>query len=281
MLSRLIVLSCCLLTSRLPAQLHADLPAGVRIRATAPSLDSTPLRGRISRFTDDSLALALGDGGAEVTLPAALILAVDESEGRERRKWALWGAQAGFVAGGLLLAHSVGSDDDLGQLVGFIAGGIVGTLPGAIAGYVYAPERWRRRFTELEPRSPTGRHRVSFIPDARIRYQLIASGARRRNSTVQSFANDTLVVEGEVAIPLSQLASAEVRGGRNVRRGIMYGVAIITGITAAGAIPDHSRGVIGTGEMMRTFFGNAVFGGLLGAAFAPKGWVRVPIPRSL
>jgi hypothetical protein len=83
-------------------------------------------------------------------------------------------------------------------------------------------------------------------------------------------------VEASYALP--DLAALEVRGGRDRARGALIGAGIATALAALFGGIDHARGELSSGELTGTVASNAVAGALLGFAFAPRGWRRLPLP---
>jgi len=82
----------------------------------------------------------------------------------------------------------------------------------------------------------------------------------------------------ETAYAVADLASIEVRAGRDRKRGALIGAGIATALSALFGGIDHARGKLSSGELAGTVASNAVAGGLLGYAFAPRGWRRLPLP---
>jgi hypothetical protein len=141
-LLRLATLAALLLAAKLPAQ--TDLSAGTRVRAFAPAVSDQRLVGRVSAATADSLMLTRPDG-ASIALSRPAIERLEVSRGHARVKWALIGAGAGLIVGGVI-GGAMGGDDDtsgLGAAEGFTAGALQGIVLGGVAGALLAPERWR------------------------------------------------------------------------------------------------------------------------------------------
>lgn len=110
-----------------------------------------------------------------------------------------------------------------------------------------------------------------------------AAGMPRRRGRVVQLAGDTLVLrEGETLThtALSDLAALEVRGGEDKRRGFLIGAGVAAGITGVFGGIDVSKGNISRDDFVGTLIVNALIGGLVGYAFAPKGWERIPLPVS-
>lgn len=110
-----------------------------------------------------------------------------------------------------------------------------------------------------------------------------AAGMPRRRGRVVQLAGDTLVLrEGDALshTALSDLAALEVRGGEDKRRGFLIGAGVAAGITGVFGGIDVSKGNISRDDFVGTLIVNALIGGLVGYAFAPKGWERIPLPAS-
>ena len=111
-----------------------------------------------------------------------------------------------------------------------------------------------------------------------------AAGMPRRRGRVVQLAGDTLVLrEGETLThtALSDLAAAHLeRGGEDKRRGFLIGAGVAAGITGVFGGIDVSKGNISRDDFVGTLIVNALIGGLVGYAFAPKGWERIPLPVS-
>ena len=110
-----------------------------------------------------------------------------------------------------------------------------------------------------------------------------AAGMPRRRGRVVQLAGDTLVLRDGDALShtaLSDLAALEVRGGEDKRRGFLIGAGVAAGITGVFGGIDVSKGNISRDDFVGTLIVNALIGGLVGYAFAPKGWERIPLPVS-
>lgn len=77
---------------------------------------------------------------------------------------------------------------------------------------------------------------------------------------------------------MADLSALEVRGGEDKRRGFLIGAGIAGGITAVFGGIDASKGRITNDDLVGTLIVNSLIGGLVGYAFAPKGWERIPLP---
>ncbi|MBA3670883.1 MAG: hypothetical protein H0W68_02510 [Gemmatimonadaceae bacterium] len=106
-------------------------------------------------------------------------------------------------------------------------------------------------------------------------------GAPRIHGRVVVLVNDTIVVrDGAVTVSsaIADLAALEVRGGDDKRRGFLIGAGVATLITGVFGGIDAAKGNISREDLVGTILGNALIGGLVGYAFAPTGWERIPLP---
>lgn len=125
---------------------HVQLPSGVRVRVTAPTVLPEPVVGRVVARTDEGLMISRNEGRVQITFSPEQIQLLEVSEGRNRGQWALMGGLGGMAAGALIGGWQGGRNDPsgFGGALGFIAGGITGLFAGAIGGGLLAPERWER-----------------------------------------------------------------------------------------------------------------------------------------
>ena len=124
---------------------------------------------------------------------------------------------------------------------------------------------------------------LTIVPGTELRLTPRAAGMPRRRGRVVQLAGDTLVLrEGDALshTALSDLAALEVRGGEDKRRGFLIGAGIASGITGVFGGIDLAKGNISRDDFVGTLIVNALIGGLVGYAFAPKGWERIPLPAS-
>lgn len=77
---------------------------------------------------------------------------------------------------------------------------------------------------------------------------------------------------------LSDLSALEVRAGENKRRGFLIGAGVAAVITGTFGGIDAAKGEITRDDLVGTILANSLIGGLVGYAFAPKGWERIPLP---
>ncbi|HYH82009.1 MAG TPA: hypothetical protein VEX86_19540 [Longimicrobium sp.] len=130
--------------------------------------------------------------------------------------------------------------------------------------------------------------RVDLDPGAPVRLTTAAEPEVRVVATyLRPDGNGTTIVVWPRGAPdgtqasyaIADLASLEVRSGRNRERGALIGAGLATAITGVFGGIDHARGGISSGELAGTVASNALFGGLLGYLLAPRGWRPLPLPR--
>jgi hypothetical protein len=129
--------------------------------------------------------------------------------------------------------------------------------------------------------------RIDLAPGADVRIATSAAPELRvRGRVVRTDGNGTTVViwprgaaaGTETGYAVRDLASLEVRGGRDRVRGALIGAGILTAITAVFGGIDKAQGRISSGDLAGTVASNAAGGALLGFALAPRGWRRLPLP---
>jgi len=122
-----------------------------------------------------------------------------------------------------------------------------------------------------------------LTPGTEVRLTPRMPDARRLRGRVMVLARDTIVLRDGDAIShsaIGDLAAIEVRGGEDKRRGFLIGAGIAGGITAVFGGIDASKGEISNDDLVGTLILNTLIGGLVGYAFAPKGWMRIPLPSA-
>ena len=124
---------------------------------------------------------------------------------------------------------------------------------------------------------------LTITPGTEIRLTPLAPGAARTRGRVVVLARDTIVIRDDERVTraaIADLSSIEVRGGEDKRRGFLIGAGIAAGITGVFGGIDASKGNITMDDFVGTMIVNALIGGLVGYAFAPKGWERIPLPSA-
>ena len=122
---------------------------------------------------------------------------------------------------------------------------------------------------------------LTITPGTEIRVTPRSPTTSRVRGRVVVLARDTIFLRdgGTVSrFAVSDLSALEVRGGEDKRRGFLIGAGVATGITGIFGGIDASKGRISNDDLIGTLIVNALIGGLVGYAFAPKGWERIPLP---
>ncbi len=123
---------------------------------------------------------------------------------------------------------------------------------------------------------------ITLTPGTEIRLTPRSAAIPPRRGRVVVLARDTIVLRTGDAISRTALADVgvlEVRGGEDKRRGFLIGAGIAAGITGVFGGIDVSKGNISRDDFIGTMIVNSLIGGLVGYAFAPKGWERIPLPE--
>ena len=121
---------------------------------------------------------------------------------------------------------------------------------------------------------------VAIAPNADVRATMTSGPQRRVTGQFVRMTADTLTLSRRrtamIALPMVQVHRLEVRGARDPWRGARWGAGIVGGVALVFGGIDAARGRLGGGDYVGTIIGNALIGGLLGYAIAPRGWVEVP-----
>lgn len=128
---------------------EAAIPAGARVRVSAPALGQRAVIGRYDGLDADSLSLIPASTGSLIRIPLSHVTRLELSDGRGRG--AAVGALIGFgasVAGGFLCLAVCptrpGAGANLAPVGGLFLGVFVGVPVGGVpGGTVFALERWR------------------------------------------------------------------------------------------------------------------------------------------
>ena len=114
-----------------------------------------------------------------------------------------------------------------------------------------------------------------------VRVTTMLEPSRRIVGKVLAMPGDTIILDSnsaQVKFPLAALNSLEIRGEEDKRRGFTIGAVALGGIAVVFGGIDYSKDRISGGDWFSTIVGNALIGGLIGYAFAPKGWDPLPLP---
>ena len=124
---------------------------------------------------------------------------------------------------------------------------------------------------------------LTIAPGTEIRLTPRAPGAPHVRGRVVVLARDTIVVRDKETVSrtaIADLSAIELRGGENKRRGFLIGAGVATAITGVFGGIDAAKRNISNDDLIGTLIVNALIGGLVGYAFAPKGWERIPLPST-
>jgi hypothetical protein len=137
----------------------------------------------------------------------------------------------------------------------------------------------------LVPAPAAAQFRVDLAPGTPVRIARDSSPQLLVVGAVVRATGDTLVFhprsgphEGSTAYAVRDLASLEIRSGRDRRRGALIGAALAVAVGAVAGGIDHSRGELSSAELAGTLVGNALAGGVIGFALAPRAWRKLPLP---
>lgn len=123
---------------------------------------------------------------------------------------------------------------------------------------------------------------VTLQPGTDVRVTL-PSPASRVRGRLHSVDRDRIRLQRGDAAPralaFANVQRVSLRQGRDRRRGMKLGAAILGGVALVFGGVDASRGVISVDDYIGTVVGNTAIGALLGAAAAPRGWIDVPLAR--
>lgn len=141
-----------------------------------------------------------------------------------------------------------------------------------------------------EPLSAQSGYRLGIDEGAEVRLATRGSGGTVQGRTERVIGDTLLLRGGGNAVTrrflLQDLDRLELRGGKNHRLGVIIGATIGSVVTLVAGGIDVSKNAtsapedqISVGEVIAAAVGNAAIGGILGYAFAPGGWERLPLPR--
>lgn len=116
-----------------------------------------------------------------------------------------------------------------------------------------------------------------------VRVTTVEAPAERVVGRVTTSTRDTLALltRGSArAFAVPELATLEVRGGLDRRRGALIGAGLGVLVALIGGGIDVATGDAEVGEVLGVAAGNGLIFGVIGYAFAPKGWEPLPIPTA-
>ena len=120
---------------------------------------------------------------------------------------------------------------------------------------------------------------VSVAQGSQVRLTLV-SPSQRLKGRFDSASRDSVYLDrGEVraAYAFANVRQFQVRGGENKKKGVAIGMAIAGGITLIAGGIDYANDKIRGDDYAGAVIGNIMIGGLVGYAFAPKGWIDLPL----
>ena len=136
---------------------------------------------------------------------------------------------------------------------------------------------------ELAAQTPEVRG-VRVWPGTEVRASLAVpvAGVTRVRGRVVVLAGDTLRLTPRgtntmATYSLGNVERLEARGRRQRRVGFALGALVGAGLTTAVAAPDWNRGGISRDQFAGLVATNALIGGWVGFAFAPREWTELPL----
>lgn len=120
---------------------------------------------------------------------------------------------------------------------------------------------------------------MSVAPGSEVRLTFV-SPSQRFKGRFERASKDSVYIERNdmtKAYGFANLRRFQVRGGEDKKKGFLIGAVILGGITlVAGGIDYSNDKISGDGFVGATLL-NILIGGLVGYAFAPKGWIDLPL----
>ena len=225
------------------AQAQLTVSENARVRLQAARFPEPLFARVVQRDSAGMFTVATPNDDARITLSLDAVDRMDVSLGRPRFTRALAGAGIGLLAGGLI-GGKLGSDADpegWGGLIGMVGGASTGFTVGAIAGFAFAPERWRNIV-------------IHTASDSSVQVAIREAAAIRR------FPDGTVAVRGE----------------RNRRAGMTRGAAALGGLALVFGGIDVARDRLNGGEYISAIASNAAVGAAFGYFISPRKWQRLP-----
>jgi hypothetical protein len=120
---------------------------------------------------------------------------------------------------------------------------------------------------------------VSVAKGSDVRLTLVSPSQRLRGR-FDSTSSDSVYLErgdARMAYAFSSVRRFQIRGGENKKKGFAIGAGIAGGITLVAGGIDYANDRISGDDFVGTVIANILIGGLVGYAFAPKGWIDLPL----
>lgn len=120
---------------------------------------------------------------------------------------------------------------------------------------------------------------VTVAPGSDVRLTLAIPSDRVRGKLERVSADSVWLARDDVsqAFPFRNVRRFQVRGGEDKRKGFLIGASIFGGVTLVAGGIDYSRDRISGDDYAGTVLLNILIGGLVGYAFAPRGWIDLPM----
>ncbi|HET9454699.1 MAG TPA: hypothetical protein VFO66_10485 [Gemmatimonadaceae bacterium] len=267
------------LQAQVDARANLAYPHAQRVRVAAPTILRKPVVARVASVDSGHLALTVTRAGTALAIPYGAITRIEASGGIDRGRGMRRGAIAGLALGGLFFATTypeIRGSDYWG--LGFLAMSLVsfGIAPGAGAmiGYFAAPETWNP--LQVPVPSASAPLAIRFAAEEHVRFRTRSATLDGRVVSQTPTRLEVATNGGNVAVPWRDVASVQVRGGRNRWRGAAIGALVGIGV---GILGEQSAPTTSTSERVAAFTGSAIVFGYLGSRFlAPAGWSDLPLP---
>lgn len=120
---------------------------------------------------------------------------------------------------------------------------------------------------------------VSVAQGSDVRLTLVSPDQRLRGRFDSASRDSVYLDRGDArtAYAFSNVRQFQIRGGENKKKGFAIGAAIAGGITLVAGGIDYANDRIRGDDFAGAVIGNVLIGGLVGYAFAPKGWIDLPL----
>lgn len=120
---------------------------------------------------------------------------------------------------------------------------------------------------------------VSVAQGSEVRLTLVSPSQRFTGRFNRADKDSVYLDRGGVrnAYAFGNVGRFQVRGGEDKKKGFLIGASIAGGITAVAGGIDLATDRISGEDFVGTMIVNVLIGGLVGYAFAPKGWIDLPL----